>query len=82
MVRELSHYVSGQRIVGTSGRYSDVFDPCTGEVQSRLPLASREEVQNVVAAATMLDLDRLQPGAEESRGRLLEESFEEPLDGG
>ena len=30
----------------------------------------------------MLDLDRLQPGAEESRGRPLEESFEEPLDGG
>ncbi|MFE4196790.1 hypothetical protein ACFRJ9_13050, partial [Paenarthrobacter sp. NPDC056912] len=32
MVRELSHYVDGQRIDGTSGRFSDVFDPCTGEV--------------------------------------------------
>ncbi|MDQ0680253.1 malonate-semialdehyde dehydrogenase (acetylating)/methylmalonate-semialdehyde dehydrogenase [Arthrobacter pascens] len=51
MVRELSHYVGGQRVSGTSGRYSDVFDPCTGQVQARLPLASREEVQNVVAAA-------------------------------
>ncbi|UZX01738.1 CoA-acylating methylmalonate-semialdehyde dehydrogenase [Arthrobacter sp. CDRTa11] len=51
MVRELSHYVGGQRVSGTSGRYGDVFDPCTGEVQARLPLASRAEVQNVVAAA-------------------------------
>lgn len=51
MVRELSHYVAGRRISGTSGRYGDVFDPCEGKVQSRVPLASREEVQNAVAAA-------------------------------
>ncbi|WP_457965390.1 CoA-acylating methylmalonate-semialdehyde dehydrogenase [Arthrobacter sp. D1-29] len=51
MVRELSHYVGGQRVNGTSGRYGDVFDPCTGQVQARLPLASRAEVQNAVAAA-------------------------------
>ena len=50
MVRELSHYVGGQRIDGTSGRFSDVYDPCTGEVQARLPLASAEEVRNAVAA--------------------------------
>jgi malonate-semialdehyde dehydrogenase (acetylating)/methylmalonate-semialdehyde dehydrogenase len=51
MVRELSHYVAGRRMSGTSGRYGDVFDPCEGKVQSRVPLASREEVQNAVAAA-------------------------------
>ena len=44
MVRELSHYIDGQRIDGTSGRFSDVYDPCTGEVQARLPLASADEV--------------------------------------
>ena len=47
MVRELSHYIGGQRVDGTSGRFSDVYDPCTGEVQARLPLASTEEVRNV-----------------------------------
>ena len=51
MVRELSHYVDGQRVDGTSGRFSDVYDPCTGEVQARLPLASAEEVRNVIASA-------------------------------
>ena len=51
MVRELSHYVDGHRKEGTSGRFSDVYDPCTGEVQARLPLASREEVKNIVASA-------------------------------
>ena len=51
MVRELSHYIDGQQVEGTSGRFGDVFDPCTGEVQARVPLASREEVHNAVASA-------------------------------
>src|SRR6476659_7516661 len=51
MVRELSHYIDGQQVDGTSGRFSDVYDPCTGEVQARLPLASTEEVRNVIASA-------------------------------
>jgi len=37
MVRELSHYIGGRRVDGTSGRYGDVFDPCTGEVQAKVP---------------------------------------------
>ena len=45
MVRELSHYIDGQRVEGTSGRFSDVYDPCTGEVQARLPLASTDNVR-------------------------------------
>src|SRR5688572_26502716 len=51
MVHELSHYVDGRRKEGTSGRFSDVYDPCTGEVQARLPLASREEVRTIIASA-------------------------------
>ena len=51
MVRELSHYVGGQHIDGTSGRFADVYDPCAGQVQARVPLASADEVRNVVATA-------------------------------
>jgi malonate-semialdehyde dehydrogenase (acetylating) / methylmalonate-semialdehyde dehydrogenase len=51
MVRELSHYIGGHHAAGLSGRFGDVFDPCTGQVQARLPLAGREEVQNAVAVA-------------------------------
>jgi malonate-semialdehyde dehydrogenase (acetylating)/methylmalonate-semialdehyde dehydrogenase len=70
MVRELSHYVGGQRVSGTSGRFSDVFDPCTGQVQARLPLASREEVRNVVDTAEKAQLEwgAMNP---QRRGRIL-----------
>ena len=51
MVRELTHYIGGRHTGGTSGRFGDVFDPCTGDVQARLPLADRDEVQSAVAAA-------------------------------
>lgn len=51
MVRELSHFVGGHHAAGLSGRFGDVFDPCTGEVQARVPLAGRDEVQNAVAVA-------------------------------
>jgi hypothetical protein len=30
-------------MVRTLGGFSDVYDPCTGEVQAKVPLASTEE---------------------------------------
>lgn len=56
MVRELSHYVGGQHVAGTSGRFSDVFNPCTGEVQARLPLASKAETTAVIDNAAQAQL--------------------------
>ncbi|GAB3277663.1 CoA-acylating methylmalonate-semialdehyde dehydrogenase [Sinomonas notoginsengisoli] len=51
MVRELTHYIGGARVDGTSGRFSDVYNPSTGEVQARLPLASKDEVSEAIANA-------------------------------
>ncbi|WP_316519741.1 CoA-acylating methylmalonate-semialdehyde dehydrogenase [Kitasatospora brasiliensis] len=51
MVRELTHFVGGKHTAGTSGRYGDVFDPNTGRVQARVPLADRAEVDAVIADA-------------------------------
>ena len=51
MVRELTHFVGGKHVAGTSGRFGDVFDPSTGAVQARVPLATTEEVQAVIANA-------------------------------
>ncbi len=48
---DLSHYVSGARVQGRSGRFADVFDPAIGTAENRVPLASSEEVAEVVAAA-------------------------------
>jgi malonate-semialdehyde dehydrogenase (acetylating)/methylmalonate-semialdehyde dehydrogenase len=50
-MHELSHYIDGARVAGTSGRYADVFNPATGEVQAQVPLASRAEVDLAVARA-------------------------------
>ncbi len=48
---ELSHFVHGQAVSGVSGRFGDVFDPATGQVTARVPLASRAEVEAAIASA-------------------------------
>jgi len=50
-VRELSHFINGQRAAGASGQYSDVFDPAQGRVAARVPVANATEVAAAVAAA-------------------------------
>jgi malonate-semialdehyde dehydrogenase (acetylating) / methylmalonate-semialdehyde dehydrogenase len=50
-VRELSHFIDGQRAAGVSGRFGDVFDPAEGRVAARVPLANAAEVATAVAAA-------------------------------
>ncbi|EMD24807.1 CoA-acylating methylmalonate-semialdehyde dehydrogenase [Amycolatopsis azurea] len=57
MSTELSHFVGGKPVPGTSGRFADVFDPSTGAVQARVPLASAAEVAGVVADAAQAQLD-------------------------
>ncbi|MDA3646585.1 CoA-acylating methylmalonate-semialdehyde dehydrogenase [Saccharopolyspora indica] len=44
MTNELEHFIGGKRVPGTSGSFGDVFDPNTGRVQARVPLASEAEV--------------------------------------
>ena len=51
MVRELSHFIGGEHVPGSSGRFGDVYDPCTGEVQARVPLADRAETEAAIADA-------------------------------
>jgi malonate-semialdehyde dehydrogenase (acetylating)/methylmalonate-semialdehyde dehydrogenase len=48
---ELNHFIAGRRIAGQSGRFGNVFDPATGAVQARVPLASAQEAATAVAAA-------------------------------
>ncbi|MEC3862541.1 CoA-acylating methylmalonate-semialdehyde dehydrogenase [Mesobacterium sp. TK19101] len=50
-MKELSHYINGEHVKGTSGRFSDVMNPATGEVQARVPLASKHEMDAAIAAA-------------------------------
>ncbi|GAA4381753.1 CoA-acylating methylmalonate-semialdehyde dehydrogenase [Paeniglutamicibacter cryotolerans] len=51
MSRELTHYVGGKHVKGTSGRFGDVYNPSTGEIQSTVPLAGATEVEAAIATA-------------------------------
>jgi malonate-semialdehyde dehydrogenase (acetylating)/methylmalonate-semialdehyde dehydrogenase len=51
MATTLYHWKKGKTFEGTSGRFSDVTNPATGEVTAQLALASQDDVNEVVAAA-------------------------------
>ena len=50
-MRELTHFIGGKHVAGTSGRFADGYQPMTGEVISRIPLASKAEVRAAVENA-------------------------------
>uniref|UniRef100_B0SZP9 methylmalonate-semialdehyde dehydrogenase (CoA acylating) n=1 Tax=Caulobacter sp. (strain K31) TaxID=366602 RepID=B0SZP9_CAUSK len=50
-MRTISHFVNGQTFEGASGRFGDVFNPNTGEVQARVQLATDAELDAAVQAA-------------------------------
>ncbi|HVK42390.1 MAG TPA: CoA-acylating methylmalonate-semialdehyde dehydrogenase [Phenylobacterium sp.] len=50
-MREIQHFISGAAVAGASGRFGDVFNPNTGEVQANVALATAAEVDAAVQAA-------------------------------
>ncbi|PYF08529.1 CoA-acylating methylmalonate-semialdehyde dehydrogenase [Ureibacillus chungkukjangi] len=50
-VKELHHFISGELVEGASGRFSNVYNPSTGEVIAQVPLATKEEVQKAIEVA-------------------------------
>lgn len=50
-MRAIHHWIDGMATPGTSGRTADVFNPATGEVQARVDLASRAEIDAAIARA-------------------------------
>ena len=51
-MKELTHFINGQHVKGTSGRFAEVFNPATGEAIAKVPLASQEELNDAVAKAS------------------------------
>lgn len=51
MATELTHFIGGKHVKGTSGRFADAYWPMTGEVASRVPLASTREVRAAIENA-------------------------------
>jgi len=50
-MRNIEHFINGRKVAGASGRFGDVFDPNSGQVQARVPLASTEELDRAVVNA-------------------------------
>ena len=50
-MQEIGHWINGKLVKGTSGRFSDIYNPATGEVQARVALASPAELDAAVQGA-------------------------------
>ena len=50
-MREIHHWIDGKEVKGTSGRFADVYNPATGEVQAKLSLATTDELNAAVDSA-------------------------------
>ncbi|MCX4807997.1 CoA-acylating methylmalonate-semialdehyde dehydrogenase [Streptomyces sp. NPDC058682] len=57
MVRELTHFIGGKHTTGSSGLFTDVYDPNTGAVQARVPLAGRADTEAAIANAEEAQAD-------------------------
>lgn len=55
-IQELGHFINGQTALGKSGQFSDVYNPSTGAVIARVPLATKQEVQEAINAPKQLFL--------------------------
>ncbi|OII59508.1 CoA-acylating methylmalonate-semialdehyde dehydrogenase [Streptomyces sp. CC77] len=51
MTKSVHHWIAGRTVEGTSGDWGPVTDPATGEVTTRVALASAADVDEAVAAA-------------------------------
>jgi len=45
------HFIGGRPVAGASGRFVDAYEPMTGEVRSKVALASRDDVRAAVQDA-------------------------------
>jgi malonate-semialdehyde dehydrogenase (acetylating) / methylmalonate-semialdehyde dehydrogenase len=50
-MRTIGHFIGGREVKGTSGRFADVFEPMTGDIQAQVALASKAELRAAVENA-------------------------------
>ena len=50
-MKEIGHWINGKLVAGTSGRFADIMNPATGEVQARVSLATVAELNAAIADA-------------------------------
>ena len=50
-MKEIGHFINGALVAGTSGRTKEIYNPNTGEVQSKVNMATPAELDVAVASA-------------------------------
>ena len=50
-MKDLHHFIDGKTVGGSSGEFSDIFNPAIGQAVARVPLAGAADVDTAVAAA-------------------------------
>lgn len=50
-MKTIGHFIDGKLVAGTSGKTKDIFNPNTGEVQSKVSMATPKELGVAVEAA-------------------------------
>ena len=67
-MREIGHFIGGKEVKGTSGRFGDVFNPNTGEVQAKVAFASKQSrARDRDCGGGAAGLGRDQPAAARAR---------------
>ncbi|WP_265949118.1 CoA-acylating methylmalonate-semialdehyde dehydrogenase [Dechloromonas sp. A34] len=49
--RQLEHFIDGHTVPASGARWAEVFNPASGQVEARVPLASADETRKAIAAA-------------------------------
>ncbi len=57
MTTQIPHFINGKRTAGQSTRTADVFNPSTGEVQAKVQMAGKADVDAAVASAAEAQKD-------------------------
>src|ERR1700722_10611362 len=50
-MKKIGHFIDGRAVPGAGSRFSDVFNPATGEVEAQLSLANEADLQAAVDSA-------------------------------
>ncbi len=69
-MKEIGHFINGKMTIGKSSRTTDIFNPATGEIQGRVALATKEELDEAVALSKIAQIQwaRVNP---QKRSRVL-----------
>ncbi len=56
-MKTIGHFINGKEVNGTSRKTADVFNPATGDIQAKVMLATKAEVDEIVDQARVAQIE-------------------------